>query len=91
MIEFLVMDCLSGFNGVIGRSLLKKSKAITSIYHLTMKIPIANGSGQVKGSQYDSRECYNKSLKLVEKEKKLPQMMEVGIPSLGPIPAFARR
>ena len=85
MIEFLVVNFPSVFNGVIGRSLLKALKAITSIYHLTMKFPTTDGTGQVRGSQYDSRESYNKSLKLIEKEKKLPQMIEVGRPSVDPM------
>ena len=77
MIEFLVVNCPSAFNEVIGRLLLKALKVMTSIYHLTMKFPTVEGTGQVRRSQYDSRGCYNKSLRLVEKEKKLPKMMEV--------------
>ena len=41
MTEFLVVDFLSAFIGVIGRPLLKALKAITSIYHLKMKFPKA--------------------------------------------------
>ena len=37
------------------------------------------------GKQYDTRECYNKSLELSKKERKLPQMMEVGKVSEGPM------
>ena len=37
MIEFLVVDYPSTFNGVIGRLLLKALKAIIYIYHLKMK------------------------------------------------------
>ena len=66
MIEFFVADYPSTFNEVIGRLLLKVVKAITSIYHLTMKFPTAEKTGQVRGSQYESRECYNKSLKLAK-------------------------
>ena len=72
MTVFLIVDCLSAFNGIIGRPLLKAIKVITSIYHLTIKFPTAEGIGQVAWSQYDSTECYNNSLKLAEKEKKLP-------------------
>ena len=72
MTEFLVVDCPLAFNRVIGRPLLKVLKVINLIYHLTIKFPTAEGTGQVRGSQYDSRECYNKSLRLAEKKKKLP-------------------
>ena len=53
MTEFLIVDCPSAFNGVIGKSLLKVLKAVASIYHLTMKFSIAEGTGQVRESQYD--------------------------------------
>ena len=72
MTKFLIVDYPSAFNRVIERPLLKALKAITSIYLLTMKFPTTERNGQVKGSQYDSRECYNKSLELDENEKKLP-------------------
>ena len=57
MAEFLVVDCLSAFNGVIGRLLLKALKAVVSIYSLTMKFSTTVGIGQVRERQYDSREC----------------------------------
>ena len=47
MTKFLVMDCQSAFNGVIGRPLLKVLKVVTSIYHLTMKFPTIEGTRQV--------------------------------------------
>ena len=47
MTEFLVVDCPSAFNGVIGRPLLKALKVVTSIYNLTMKFPTAEGTRQV--------------------------------------------
>ena len=47
MIEFLIVDCLSAFSIVIRRSLLKAVKAVTSIYHLTIKFPMVEGTGQV--------------------------------------------
>ena len=53
MIKFLIVDYQSAFNGVIGRPLLKVLKPITSIYHLTMKFPTTEGTGQAKKSQYD--------------------------------------
>ena len=43
-----------------------------------MKFSTTEGMGQVRGSKYDSKECYKKSLKLVKKERKLPHKMEIG-------------
>ena len=71
-IDFLVVKCPSAFNGVLGRILLKALKAVTSFHCLTMKFPIEAGIGQVQGRQNDSKECYSKSLKLVEMAPKLP-------------------
>ena len=84
IVEFLVVDYSSTINWIIGRPLLKALKVVTSIYHLTMKFLTAEGTGKVRGSQYDSRECYNKSLKLSEKERSLPQKMEVEKVVVGP-------
>ena len=67
VIDFLAVKCPSAFNGVLGRPLLKALKAMASIHCLTMKFPTATEIGQVRGRQLDSRECYNKSLKLTEK------------------------
>ena len=58
--NFLVVDYLLAINGIIEMPLLKALKAVTSIYHLTMKFPTTEGKGEVQGSQYDSRECYKK-------------------------------
>ena len=45
--KFLVVDCPSAINGIIGRPLLKALKAVTLIYLLTMKLPTAAGMGEV--------------------------------------------
>ena len=42
--NFLVVDCPSAINGIIGTPLLKALKVITSIYHLTMKFLTAKGT-----------------------------------------------
>ena len=58
--NFLVVDAPSTINEIIGRLLLKGLKAVTFIYHLTMKFLTVEGTGEVRGNQYNSRECYNK-------------------------------
>ena len=60
--NFLIVDCPSAIIGIIKRPFLKALKAVTSIYHLNMKFPTAEGTCEVRGNQYDSKECYNKSL-----------------------------
>ena len=85
MIDFLAVNYLSAFNGVLGRPLLKVLKTVTSIHYLTIKFPTAAGTSQVRGRKCDSRECYNRSLELAEKEPELPQAMEVKKISRGPM------
>ena len=70
--EFLMVNYPLAFNGIIGRPILRALKAATSIHCLTIKFPTVAGTSQVRGKQWESRECYNKSLELAEKRKKLP-------------------
>ena len=72
MIDFLVVQCPSAFNGVLGRPLLKALKAVMSIYYLTTMFPTTTRIGQVRGQQRDSMECYSRSLELVEMALGLP-------------------
>ena len=61
-----MVDFHSVVNGIIKRPL--------SIYHLTMKFPTVEGTGEVRGNQYDSRDCYNKSLKIAKKDGNLSRV-----------------
>ena len=56
--NFLVVDCSSSYNAIIGRPTLNSLKAITSTYHLSVKFPTEHGVGQVQGDQLAVRECY---------------------------------
>ena len=57
-LDFLVVDCPSSYNVIIGRPTLNKWKATTSTYCLKVKFPTDNGVGEVKGDQVLARECY---------------------------------
>ncbi|XP_050248433.1 uncharacterized protein LOC126695645 [Quercus robur] len=57
-VNFLVVDCSSSYNAIIGRLTLNNWEAITSIYHLSVKFPTEYGVGQVQGDQLAARECY---------------------------------
>ena len=57
-VTFLVVDCSSTYNAILGRPTLNSWKAITSTYHLMIKFPIEYGVGEVRGDQVASRECY---------------------------------
>ena len=56
--NFLVVDCLSSYNAIIGRPTLNSWKAVTSTYHLSIKFPMEHGVGQVQGDRLAARECY---------------------------------
>ena len=57
-IDFLVVDCPSSYNVIIGRPTLNKWKVATSTYCLKVKFLTDNGVGEVKGDQVLARECY---------------------------------
>ena len=48
-VNFLVVDCPSSYNAIIGRPTLNSWKAITSTYHLSVKFPMEHEVGQVQG------------------------------------------
>ena len=57
-LDFLVVDCPSSYNVIIGRLTLNRWKAVTSTYYLKVKFPIDNKVGEVRGDQILARECY---------------------------------
>ncbi|XP_074342175.1 uncharacterized protein LOC141679621 [Apium graveolens] len=68
MLEFKVLNQESSHNVLLGRPFLREMRVITSIHHLTIKFPTPNGVGSIKGSQYDSRECYRKAMRGFRKD-----------------------
>ena len=57
-VTFLVVDCLSAYNAILGRPTLNLWKAVTSTYHLMIKFPTNYGVGELRGNQVAARECY---------------------------------
>ena len=55
---FLVVDCSSAYNAILGRPTLNSWKAVTSTYHLMIKFPTDYGVGELQGNQVATRECY---------------------------------
>ncbi|XP_065625344.1 uncharacterized protein LOC112037214 [Quercus suber] len=83
-LDFLVVDCPSTYNVIIGRPVLNKWKSSTSTYCLKIKFPMENGVGEVKGDQVLARECYqavvgakeNHTWTIEEKEKEKMEALE---------------
>ncbi|XP_059629950.1 uncharacterized protein LOC132272898 [Cornus florida] len=63
MVDFVVVDCPSSYNFILGRTTLNTMKAITSTYHLLMRFPTEYGMGELRGDQTIARECYVASLR----------------------------
>ena len=57
-VNFLVVDCSSSYNAIIGRPTLNSWKAVTSTYHLSVKFPTEYGVGEVQRDQLAARKCY---------------------------------
>ncbi|XP_075640239.1 uncharacterized protein LOC142611983 [Castanea sativa] len=55
-VMFLVVDCSSAYNAIIGRPTFNSWKAITSTYHLLIKFPTNYGVGELRGDQVAARE-----------------------------------
>ena len=57
-VNFLVVDCSSSYNVIIGRPTLNSWKTVTSTYHLSVKFSTKYGVGKVQRDQLAARECY---------------------------------
>ena len=57
-VTFLVVDCSSTYNAILGQPTLNSWKAVISTYHLMIKFPTNYGVGELRGNQVAARECY---------------------------------
>ncbi|KAL5544991.1 hypothetical protein UlMin_008775 [Ulmus minor] len=57
-VNFVVVDCPSSYNAIIGRPTLNAIRVVTSTYHLLVKFPTVGGIGVLKGDQQESRDIY---------------------------------
>ncbi|KAL5582363.1 hypothetical protein UlMin_014805 [Ulmus minor] len=65
-VDFVLVDCPSPYNAIIGRPTLNKIRAVTSTYHLLVKFPIVGGIGILRGDQTESREIYEAANRSVQ-------------------------
>ena len=63
-VTFLVVDCSSAYNGILGRPTLNSWKATTSTYHLMIKFLAEYRIRELRGNQVAARKCYIAMLKL---------------------------
>ena len=57
-VNFLIVDCSSSYNAIIGWPTLNSWKVVTSTYHLFVKFPTDYGIWQVQGDHLATREWY---------------------------------
>ena len=57
-VTFLVVDCSSAYNAILGHPTLNSWKAVTSTFHLMIKFPTEYGVGKVREDQVAACECY---------------------------------
>nr|XP_023918110.1 uncharacterized protein LOC112029623 [Quercus suber] len=61
-IDFLIIDCPSTYNIILGRLALNKLRVTTSTYYLKVKFTTAHGVGEIRGDQVLASECYQATL-----------------------------
>ena len=57
-VTFLVVDCSSTYNAILGRPTLNAWKAVTSTYHLMIKFPTDYGVWELHENQIAAHECH---------------------------------
>ena len=55
---FLVVDCSSAYNVILGQPTLNSWKVVTSTYHLMIKFPTDYEVGELCENQVAACECY---------------------------------
>ena len=58
MVDFLIVDCLSSYNAILGRPTLNCLKVVTSTYCLKVKFLTPHRTGEIIRDQLLARECY---------------------------------
>ncbi|XP_050256164.1 uncharacterized protein LOC126701820 [Quercus robur] len=69
VVTFLVVDCSSAYNAILGRPTLNSWKAVTSTYHLMIKFSTKYGVGELRGNQIAAQECYIAMLEMEDQQQ----------------------
>ncbi|XP_075654811.1 uncharacterized protein LOC142624979 [Castanea sativa] len=82
-VAFLVVDCSSAYNAIIGHPTLNLWKAVTSTYHLMIKFATDYGVGELRRDQVAACDCY---VAMIEMDDHLQAMnIEERWPAIEPI------
>ncbi|CAL2265761.1 unnamed protein product [Prunus armeniaca] len=84
--QFLIVDCPTACNVIVGRRTLTEIKAHLSPHMLLMKFPTCNVTSAIRGDQLSARSSYATTLKLASFKPPNETMYVQGIPNgIGPI------
>lgn len=76
VVDFLVIDCPSFYNMIVGRPFLKPIKAVMSTYALVIKFPVGSRVDTVREEQRTARETYALIMKNISpKVSNLPTLI----------------
>ncbi|CAL8114523.1 unnamed protein product [Prunus armeniaca] len=79
--QFLIVDCPTAYNVIVGRTTLTGIKAHLSLHMLLMKFLTCNGTSTVRGDQLRARTCYATTLKSVATKPHKETMSVLGAPN----------
>ena len=68
-VTFLVVDCSSAYNAILGQPTLNSWKAVTLTYHLMIKFSTDYGEGELQGNQVTARECYIAMIEMEDQQQ----------------------
>ncbi|XP_072054170.1 uncharacterized protein [Arachis hypogaea] len=78
-IQYLIVNCYSPYNIILGRPALNIFRAVVSTLHLCVKFPVQeNKIATVHADHREARQCYNAGLKPVQtKQEARPQVQAI--------------
>ncbi|XP_025692767.1 uncharacterized protein [Arachis hypogaea] len=78
-IQYLIVNCYSPYNIILGRPALNIFRAVVSTLHLCVKFPVQeNKIATVHADHQEARQCYNAGLKPVQtKQEARPQVQAI--------------
>nr|XP_025636282.1 uncharacterized protein LOC112730408 [Arachis hypogaea] len=78
-IQYLIVNCYSPYNIILGRPALNIFRAVVSTLHLCVKFPVQeNKIATVYADHQEARQCYNAGLKSVQtKQEARPQVQAI--------------
>ncbi|CAL9019077.1 unnamed protein product [Prunus brigantina] len=65
---FLIIDCPTAYNVILGRPAMAQMKVFISTHMLLLKFPTPYGTGTVRGDQLGARSCYASAVKSTNRQ-----------------------